>query len=276
MNQLANDIPNRIKQPSQCCIHCGKNYKKRVNLEKHLTICELLQKNNRSKITIEDEEIPSQRKMYQIILELVNKCSKLEEKIEDMNKWVVKKKKKVNILEWLNTNMVPNISFKDIIDKIIVNDEDVKRLLDHSIYDVLNEIFERSIYNYTENENPIFAFVQKVNVFYVYDYASINMNMNSHVLDNSYKIWMELTREQLIKFLNRVHIKIMKSFYDWKKTKTNEIKCDDHFAILCDKTLVKIMSCELQQESILSKIKNAMYGRMKKDMKTLIEYEFEF
>ena len=43
MNKLANDIPNRIKQPAQCCVHCGKSYIKRENLNKHLVICELLQ-----------------------------------------------------------------------------------------------------------------------------------------------------------------------------------------------------------------------------------------
>ena len=41
MNKLANEIPNRIKQPSQCCINCGKSYIKRVNLDKHLVICEI-------------------------------------------------------------------------------------------------------------------------------------------------------------------------------------------------------------------------------------------
>ena len=263
MNKLANEIPNRIKQPSQCCINCGKSYKKRVNLDKHLVICELLQKSRKtSKIIIEeDEPMPSQRKMFEMLIELGQKYSRLEEKVDEINKWVVKKKKKINVLEWLNANIKPDINFDSIIDKIVIDDQDVKYLLDNTFYDVLNEVFSRTIYNFNETQNPIFAFVQKQNVFYIYD------------KDN---VWIELSRERLIKFLNKVHTKIFKQFYEWKKTKTSDIKSDDKLATQCDKTLVKITSIEFNQESILSKVKNNMFSRMKTDMKALVEYEFEF
>jgi uncharacterized protein YeeX (DUF496 family) len=263
MNKLTNNIPNRIKQPAQCCVHCGKSYIKRANLDKHLVICELLQQSKKkSKIIIEeDEPMPSQRKMFEMLLELGQKYSRLEEKVEELNKWVVKKKKKINILEWLNTNIKPDINFDNIIDKIIIDESDIKCLLDNTFYDVLNEVFSRTIYKFSETENPIFAFVQKQNMFYIYD------------KDN---IWVELSRDRLIKFLNKVHTKIFKQFYEWKKSKAFDIKSDDRLATLCDKTLVKITSIEFNQESILSKVKNNMFSRMKTDMKALVEYEFEF
>ena len=37
---LCNIINNRIKQPSQCCVICGKTYKKRTTLDKHIVTCE--------------------------------------------------------------------------------------------------------------------------------------------------------------------------------------------------------------------------------------------
>ena len=263
MNKIANEIPNRIKQPAQCCIHCGKSYIKRVNLDKHLVICELLQKSKKtSKIIIEeDEPMPSQRKMFEMLLELGQKYSRLEEKVDEINKWVVKKKKKINVLEWLNANVKPDINFDNLIDKIIIDEQDVKILLENSFYHVLTEVFSRTIYNFSETENPIFAFVQKQNMFYIYDKDGI---------------WIELSRDRLIKFLNKVHTKIFKQFYEWKKSKVADIKSDDRLANICDKTLVKITSVEFNQEAILSKVKNNMFSRMKTDMKALIEYEFEF
>ena len=259
------NISNKIKQPALCCIHCGKSYIKRVNLDKHSVICELLNNSKKSKLVIEeDDPLPSQRKMFQMLIELGMKFNKLEENMEEINKWVVKKKKKINVLEWLNANMTPNIVFDSIIDRITVNDEDLKILMDNQFNDTLNEVFTRTIYNFNETENPIFAFVQKANVFYIYD-----------IIDNK-KVWLELSRERLIKFLNKVHIKIMKAFYEWKKTKENEIKSNDSFAIMCDKTTVKLMSVEFKQESILSKVRSMMFNKMKTDMKALIEYEFEF
>jgi hypothetical protein len=266
-SKFAINIPNKIKQPAQCCVHCGKSYKKRINLDKHFTICDLLQQGKNKRILEEDEEIqiPSQKKMFQMLIELGQKYNKLEEKMDELNKWVIKKKKKINVLEWLNANLTPTILFEDIINKIVFTDEDVPFLMENTFNDTLNHIFSKTIYNFNEeNINPLFAFAQKANIFYIYS-----------VIDNT-KCWTEFSREQLIKFLNKVHMKIIKTFYDWKITKAAEIKESDKFAISCDKTLLKLMTPEFKQESVLSKIKSMMYQKMKTDMKALIEYEFEF
>ena len=267
MNKLTN-IPNKIKQPAQCCIHCGKSYVKRVNLDNHVIICELLHNRRKtSSLVIEDDEepLPSQRKMFHMLIELGQKYNKLEEKVEELNKWVVKKKKKINILEWLNDNNTPNVLFDSIIDKIVVNEEDIKNLLENTFNDVLNDIFSRTIYNFNEAENPMFAFVQKANVFYVYEQ-----------IDNNKKMWVELSKEKMVKFLNKVHTKILKAFCDFKKERIQEIRSSDNYSIKCDKTMIKIMSVEFKQESILSKVKSMMFAKMKTDMKALVEFEFEF
>ena len=263
MNRLAPNIPNKIKQPAKCCVYCGKSYIKKPSLDKHIIICELLNK-SKSSITIEDEhdDIPSQKKMYQILLELGNKFNKLEEKVDDLNKWVVKKKKKINVIEWLNTNIVPEIKFESLIEKIIITQDDVKYLFENSFADTLNNIFSRNIYNLSESEYPIFAFVQKLNIFYVYQ--------------NEDAGWMELNKESMIKFLNRVHMKLLRVFGEHKKANVDKLLDDESFSILCDKTSVKMMNIDFRQESILCKIKGNMYSKMKTDMKALIEYEFEF
>ena len=265
MNQIYG-MSNRIKQPAHCCIYCGKTYKLRTNVDKHMTLCELLQKSKKTGVIIEDdEEAPSLKKMYKMLLELGKKYNTLEEKVDEINKFVVKKKKKINVLEWLNTNITPSIIFEKLHDHILINDEDIHYLLHNPFNDTLNGIFGRNIYNISENEYPIFAFVQKANIFYIYD-----KNNGENVE------WQELTREKLIKFLNKVHMKLTKYFSDWKKKQMDEIKHNDSFATICDKTLVKLMSVEFKQESILSKTRSSMYSRMKTDMKALVEYEFEF
>jgi len=268
MNKLAINVPNKIKQPAQCCIYCGKSYKKKINLDKHLVICELLQNAKKpapQQIDEEEEQqLPSQRRIFQMLIELGQKYSRLEEKVEEINKWVVKKKKKINVLDWLNANIIPSITFDTIIEKIIVEEKDVINLFDNTFYDILNEVFSRTIYKFNQDENPIFAFIQKINVFFIY----------TRVYEEKFS-WIELSTENLIKFLNKVHMKFIKAFYDWKKTKTNEIKADDIFATRCNKTSVKIMSIEFKQESILSKVKSQMFAKMKTDVKALVEYEFE-
>jgi hypothetical protein len=258
-----NNIPNMIKQPGQCCTYCGKSYKKKINLDKHIVLCELLNNSKKKGFIIDDEEdIPSQRKMYSILLELGMKFNRLEEKLDELNKWVIKKKKKINVIEWLNINITPTIKFDSLIEKINITQDDVEFLFENSFVDTLNQIFSRNIYNSSEFQYPIFAFVQKSNIFYVYEDENAN--------------WIELTREKIIKFLNRVHMKLFRVYSEYKKSNADKISNDESFSILCDKTSVKIMNVDFRQESILGKIKTNMYSRMKTDMKVLVEYEFEF
>lgn len=261
MSKLSTTIPNMIKQPAQCCIHCGKSYKKKTNLDKHVILCELLSKSKRG-LVIEEDDFISQRKMYNILLELGLKFNRLEEKVEELNKWVVKKKKKINVIEWLNANIIPNSKFESIIEKIIITQDHVKYLFENSFVDTLNQIFSRNIYNLSESEYPIFAFVQKSNVFYIYDDEPAG--------------WFELSKEKLIKFLNRVHMKLLRVYGEYKRENSEKLRDDESFSILCDKTSLKIMSVDFRQELILGKIKTNMYTKMKTDMKGLVEYEFEF
>jgi len=256
------NIANMIKQPAQCCVYCGKSYKKRINLEKHVNLCELLNMSKKQLVVEEEDDIPSNRKIYNILLELGSKFNKLEEKVDELNKWVVRKKKKINVIEWLNTNITPEIKFDNLIEKIIIEDNDITHLFENSFADTLNSIFSRNIYNLYDNKYPIFAFVQKSNIFYIYD--------------NEEAGWVELNREGLIKFLDKVYMKIFRVFIQHKKDNADKICKDEKFSLLCDKTSVKIMNVDFRQEPILGKIRANMYSRMKTDMKAILEYEFEF
>ena len=265
MNKLSPSIPNLIKQPAECCIYCGKSYKKKSNLNKHVELCELI--NNSKKLIIEDdeEEIPSQKKMYRLLLELGNKYSRLEKKVDELNKWVIKKKKTINIIEWLNTNLKPKIKFDKLIEKIQIDFDDINYLFENSYLDTLNHIFSKNIYDISEGPeaNPIFALTQKSNTFYIYE--------------NEENMWMELSKEKLIQFLDKVFRKLHSVYMNYKDINAEKIQDDEKLALLCDKTSVKLMTTsDYRQDSILGKIKTSMYSKMKADMKGLVEYEFEF
>jgi hypothetical protein len=256
------ELLNLNKQSSQSCVYCGKSYKNTKSLNKHSILCELYY-NSKKRNSEEDEiQVPSQRKLYLMLLEIGDKFNKLEEKVNEINKLVIKKKKKINIIQWLNNNITPEINFNQLLEKIKIYDTDVAYLFENSFMDTLNNIFSKYVYNLLENENPIFAFIQKSNTFYVYENEQIK--------------WVELSKENLIKFLNKVYMKIQVVFYNWKKNKITEIQSNENLSIKCDKTTIKIMEISFTHDNTLSKIKTIMYTKMKTDMKAIIEYEFEF
>jgi len=258
-------ILNRSKA---CCINCGKSYKKRENLSKHLVLCDLVQKSKKSKgpIVINDDDeqpiLPSANKMFEMLIVLGQKYAKLEEEMAEVKKWVSKKKKKINVLEWLNTNVTPVVTFDNLVSGLIVSSEEARLILDNSFYDTFNQIFSRILYILKEHESPcIFAFDQKVNSFYIYNDGC----------------WAEFSREKMKWFFNKMHMKLVNEFYQWKKVGIHEVVMNkDQFETACDKAIVKLMGIDFRLENVFSKVRGMMFQGLKKDMKALVEYEFEF
>jgi hypothetical protein len=260
------NIKNLIKQPSRCCTNCGKGYKLKSSLDKHLLICELITRQGKKKLLIVEEEIiPDNKQLYQILLELTAKYTKLENKMAEVSKFAVKEKKKINILDWLNNNVTPSYSFKDFTNKIVLDTKFNDIILHNSFNDILNEIINQ----YLMDENlPILAFTQKTNAIFIFNPTS---NTN-----NSVAVWQEIPRDVLIGLLNSIQMKISKSFYDWKQSHKEELLTNDALCGLCDKAIVKIMSPSFKEDKYLSKGKSLIYNKIKKDLKMLIEYEFDF
>jgi uncharacterized protein YeeX (DUF496 family) len=231
-------------------------------MEKHSTLCEIIfkTKHNKKIILEEDDELPSQRRLYQMLLELGQKYNRLEEKVDEISKWAVTKKKKINIVEYLNTTLKPEISFDKLSNFIEITESDIEYLFQNTFLDTLNMIFEKTIYNMEKQNKPIIAFQQKLGVFYIFEETQ----------------WVELPKDKLILFLNRCHKKISKALSEWKKNNLQKIKEEDNYAIKYDKTVSKVMGVEFRHDATFNKTKTMIHNYLKQDMKSFTEYEFEF
>ena len=230
---IMNSTINKIKQSSLCCVYCGKSYKTKSYLDKHILLCEIWHKsknktnsnnsNNYNNIYNQNNDaddefvVPSQKKMYQIILELAFKCNTLENKVNELNKFMSKKIKKIDILEFLNNDLQkPSFIFDNMTDLIKVNQSDIEFLFNNSFLETVNHILSKNIYkneDITTNTDPIpiTCFIQKPNNIYIYDKTNTQTQENNHS-------WQIISREKLIRFLNIIQFKISKAFSEWRKT----------------------------------------------------------
>lgn len=258
------------------CEHCGRGYKTKNKYDKHFVICDFLSKTSRQKAKITAEEMeeslttPSLSTMYKLLVDLGVKYNRLEEKVDNLNKWVIRKKKNINIVEWLNANSKPLKTFDNLHLSIEVKVEDINHLVSNTFYDTLNLIFERELYYFKEQESPhpIVAFVQKPNTFYVYDNVTDKEG-------NSSSIWTELTSEKFSSFLIKIHVKMSKYLKEWKKNYNEDIENNERFSMTYDKTIIKLFTPDFRNDSVLTKIRHIMYPKMKTDLKCMIDYEFE-
>ena len=76
------------------CIHCGKDYKNNTSLNKHVILCELL---TRQKKTGDEMIVPPSNKiLFQMLIELGSRYKILEEKLQHVE--ISSKKKMVNVI----------------------------------------------------------------------------------------------------------------------------------------------------------------------------------
>ena len=217
-----------------------------------MLLCELLKRTQNSSIIEEDNEtdIPSQRKLYSILLELGHKYNKMEKKVEQLNKLLVKQKSKINVIDWLTNNIIPTVGLQHFHENISIIESDVEFLFHNNFYSTLNGIFMRL----QTNDWPICGFIQKNNTLYSYDN----------------NIWQDLNEDMLYKFLNKIQMKISIKMLEWKKANNHDIKNNDTLATNYDKALVKLMEIDFSKETVFSKIKCMIFLLVKKS------YDLEF
>jgi len=185
INEVVNK--NKIKQSSLCCIYCGKSYKYKMTLDKHIILCEVTNK-LKSKTNDEDDSVvPSQKQMYQIIIDLVLKCNRLETKVDYLSKCINRKINKINVIDYLNNTNKPQLLFDNISEIINVEQSDIEFLFQNSFKETLNNILNRTLYEKNKNTEmsepiPLVSFVEKANIIYIY---TTNATQNNNVVTNS-------------------------------------------------------------------------------------------
>jgi hypothetical protein len=246
------------------CYCCGKTYKKRETLDKHIVLCEIIDKSKKKKSTlcIENEEtiIPSQKQMYNILVELTLKYNKLEEKMEEAQVWIDKAKKKLNIVEWLNKNVKPVTTFGDLCEnKIIVTEENIEFLFKHTFIDTFFEVLIKNmeLIKINDENSPIQSFTQKANKIYVYDTSDNNI------------LFEELSREKLVKFGKQIHFKIVKELIEWKNKRGISVDECEKTSQIYNNALMKLMTIDFKQETVIGKIRTGLYNNFKVDMRSI-------
>jgi hypothetical protein len=256
------------KHKCQCC---GKEYTRKTSHARHIILCEIFHKNNsqsaREKKCEEEEtsNIPSTRQLYSIIQELAFKYQIMEQKMNDMQKWVEKKKKKINVIQWLNANCEPAINIQNWIQTIQVTEEHIETLIEHNMTKTISAIINKklSIVQDSTYIHPLYCLTQKANLFYCYN--------------SEEEKWQQFSTDDFIIMLKKIHRKILTALCEWHDKNIDRINSNDKMQILYNKTMIKLMSANFTQDSqILSKIRGELYQRLKIDLKNQMDYEFEF
>ena len=262
------ELSEQIVTNKFCCAVCNKQYTRKSSLDKHIILCDFKMKTRREH-QIETEElgdVPTHFQLVKIVQELALKMIKMEERIEQMQKWVEKKKRKLNVVMWLNNNVNPTIGFLEWVNTcLVVNQEHFENLMENTIFNTIQKIFEDNLSEKTDFVYPISCFSQKPGVFYICD------KKEDYTVE-----WRQLVLTDMVLILKIVQNAMIKELTKWKADNQHKFDDNNKISILFNKAVIKLMNMSFSQDSNLSRIKNELYNYLKTDLKSVVEFDFEF
>jgi hypothetical protein len=250
-----------------CCVVCNKQYTRKSSLDKHKILCDFKMKTSREhQIELEESaDIPSHYQLVKIVQELSLKIVKMEENMEEMKKWVDKKKQKLNIVTWLNTNIIPTIGFLEWVHtQLTVKSQHFDVLMENSIFYTLQQIFQDNLCEKSDFIYPIGCFSQKVGIFYICEKQ-----------EDGTAQWKQLVLTDMVLILKKLQKSMIYEITKWKERNQDKFDDDNKLSVTFNKAVIKLMDISFNQDNNMSRIKNGLYDYLKRDLKS-VEFEFEF
>jgi signal recognition particle subunit SEC65 len=263
---MISDISSIKSKCLYSCSLCKKEYTRKGSLDKHLVLCEFKSK-SRLELQVAVEEAsdkPTYDQLVKIVQELSIKYVKMEEKQNEMQQYIDRKKKKMDVVTWLNINIKPTVGFLEwIAMNITVVPEHFLELLkpEITIFECLQEVFEFNLFK-DHFVCPLKCFAQKNGIFYIYE-PSPDININS-------SLWREMELKDFVLLLKQVQKKLIGELSEWRKGNQKLFYDNDRVADQFNKAVIKLMNISFGQDANMSRIKNGLFHYLKTDLDCLI------
>ena len=246
--------PIFTKTKKQSCNHCFKEYHNKTAFDRHVILCEIY---NESKEK-DSPTIYTKKQLSMIVQELVFKFKKVETEVSETTTWMNYNKKKWDVISWLNKNIIfsPTTSashLNDWISVFLVTENHIQVLMENNLIQTFNTIFQDNIKLNAKEPNPLACFVQKNNLFYIYE--------------NKTNGWRLFTIEEFISILRKIHSKLLIELFEWYKSHAEKIKMDEKTDKIYQTALLKLMSIDfVPQCNIITQIRQFLYNYLKIDI----------
>ena len=226
------------------CLFCNKTYVKPKCLKNHYIKCSVA--HNVNLFNCKDE-------LFELMRELVKSNESLCQRVKKLEGLVLKEKKKIDVVNWLNENVEDCITYTRFIEGIEINKEIMNSIYENGIIEGLTQILIEKL---DENESKcIYCFEQKSYTLYV------KKEETWGILDNN-------DFQKNIFYLQR---KILKKFRE--ENSIDSLQTDrDHN--IYNKRLQNI--CDINMKTKIKNIRNDLYRHIKVNIEKLVSYDFTF
>lgn len=225
------------------CPHCHRSYQRKMYYDHHIAVCEILCKSKKER-TAEAEELadmPTVRDLYKVVMEMTVKYNRLEEKYQEMVKYINVKKKQINGVDALNTTYNNANDYDQWCSTIDVHRKHLNTLFKSDYATGVIQVLREWLL-LEDEKRPLRAFKEKESVLYVF----------------KEKKWMIMDDDTYIKLMYILDKKFMCEFGTWKQEHKDELYSDD-FTETYAKNTKKMM---VTREYMYSRIKKELYKHL--------------
>ena len=262
---------------------CGKKYVRKFAYNNHVLQCKLSRycmnishNNNNNDINLSNNDINLSNSninlsnsdinlsnIFKLLVNLNNKYEKLQDDYDEIKKYIVYSKNKIDIIDYLNKNYNCNdYDFVNFIDDLIIDKTSIQKIFKLDYVDgIFNIIIDYINKIKSDGLNiPIKAFDHKEGVLYIY-----SKQMNG---------WIVFDSEYYDLFIKRINKILLNLFLQWKLE--NESKMDDDaFSQIYVLNMKKILGSNFENKNPKIAIKNRLYKSLKSNLKNIVVYEFQ-
>ena len=225
------------------CEICDRNYRLKINYERHFPYCEFVHKSKMEQnndMDITNDPIPSLSELYKLVQDMAIRIDVLEKENSKLKQ--IHNKQKIDILEWLNSPsqllIKPEITFPMWINQFISNrlSECLKTVFENGLLPAVTETFKNAILLYDENKLPVFVCDIKPTNIYIYKEVTEDDGSKNrkwiYINNTDFEAYLSYLKDMIIVEFNKYWNDNYKDKTD-KDDKFKDLYVDNYKMILC-------------------------------------------
>ncbi len=264
INNLSYLHKHKMSSAAFKCPACQRKYKRQNYYDRHVLLCKLLDqvKKTKKERDQQDEEradTPTLRDLYIVVMELATKYTHLEEKMNEMAKWVNTKKQKLKITDWLNSNYKEAVTYTDWLATITFTRANLEFIFNADYITGMGLTLQH-LYNAMTTTPFMHAFTAKENGLYIY---------------NPVEQWHVMSEKEFLQLMHLLDKKSMTEFVKWQTENKAKMHLDD-FTIKYALNVKKIMGNNIPREQLYARVRRELFKYIRRDPPNIMEMEMEF
>ncbi len=184
------------------CKYCKKQYTSQKCYNKHVLMCMEIDNAKNDEFDI----VPSQNKIYKMVKQLIYENEQLKEKVKRLENKVFQKKKKINIIVWLNQqgNNVNNNIYKnyETFFKNIKLKDSLQHIFNNSYingyFSIIKHLLKENILLCFQQKRQIYYYNESWYVFKVSDLKNLTSKIQKNIICELFEKKEEISNEKFI------------------------------------------------------------------------------